>query len=370
MPLVRVAEALAEIRSGKPVILVDDEGGGSAGYLVAAAEETTPDLINVMAADGRGLIYVSLTEERAHRLDLSPMVRDAVANGRPGFTVSIEAREGVTTGISAADRATTVLAAVARDAGPRSLVRPGHVFPLVARDGGVLIRAGHAEASVDLVRLAGLEPAGVLCEILDDDGDVADTTALESLAARLELKMVSIVDLITFRRAKEKLVQRYVELDMDFVHGSFRTIVYRSDVGNAEHFAFVKGDVGDGEPVLVRMQAAIPAMAFSADLGLPSLLEAPMQHIEREGRGVIVFIGQPDGGERVGDTFKRLAESADPESGAPRQESDRLRDYGMGAQILADLGVHRMRLLTNRPRAIVGLEAFDLSVDEVVPMQA
>jgi len=370
MPLARVAKALDEIREGRPIILVDDEGRENEGYLVAVADQTTPDLVNFMATEGRGLIYVSLTEDRAHRLDLPPMVRDAVANGRAGFTVSIEAREGVSTGISAADRATTVMAAVAKDAVPRDLVRPGHVFPLVARDGGVLIRAGHAEAAVDLARLAGAEPAGVLSEILDDDGEVAKLPDLERMAEKFDLKMVSIVDLMTFRRAKEKLVRRYVELDLDYVHGRFHTIVYRSEVGNAEHFAFVQGDVSDGDPVLVRMQTAVPAMALGQDLGRSSLLEAPMRRIDQEGRGVIVFVGQPGGGQSVGDAFKRLVEGGPDTLFEARPESERLRDYGLGAQILADLGVHRMRLLTNRPRPIVGLEAFELSVEEVVPMVA
>ena len=370
MPLERVAQAIEEIRRGRAVILVDDEGGESEGYLIVGAEKVTPELVNFMAAEGRGLVYLSITEERARRLDLPPMVPGDTANGRSGFTVSIEAREGVSTGISAADRAKTVLTAIAPEATPRDVVRPGHVFPLVARDGGALIRAGHTEASVDLARLAGLEPAGVLCEILDDDGAIARRPALDQLAARFGLKMVSIVDLITFRRAKEKLVRRHVELDIDFVHGRFHTIVYRSEVGGTEHFAFVQGDVSDGEPVLVRMQTAIPASALSADLGLPTLLEAPMQRIDAEGRGVIVFVGQPSGGERIGDTLKRFVEGDAAELlSEPRPESERLRDYGLGAQILADLGVRRMRLLTNRPRPIVGIEAFDLSVEEIVPLK-
>lgn len=368
MSLMGVSEVLEDLRQGKAVILVDDGGGEAEGWLVAAAEKTTPDLVNFLAAEGRGLIYLSLTEERTRRLDLPPMVRADLANGRAGFTVSIEAREGVTTGISAADRATTVLAAIAPNATPRDLVRPGHVFPLVAREGGVLIRAGHAEASVDLARLSDLEPASVLCEILDDAGGVAQRPALEELAAKFDLKMISIVDLITFRRANEKLIRRHVELDLDFVHGRFQTIVYRSEVGDAEHFAFVQGDVGNGEPVLVRMQAPLPAMALSADLGLPSLLEAPMRRIADEGRGVIVFIGQPRGGERIGDTLKRFVDGDSKSFLEVRPESERLRDYGLGAQILADLGVRRMRLLTNRPRPIVGLEAFGLSLDESVPM--
>lgn len=370
MPLGRVSRAIDELRNGNAVILVDDEGREAEGHVVVAADRVTPDWINFMAAHARGLVYLTLTEDRARLLDLPPMVRDSIATGRSGFTVSIEAREGVTTGISAADRAQTIRVAIDPASTARDLVRPGHIFPMVARDGGVLVRTGHTEASVDLARLAGVQPAAVSCEILDDDGNIAGHAELSRLAEQFELQTVSIVDLITYRRAKERLVRRHVELDLDFVYGRFHTVVYRSEVGDAEHFAFVQGDVGDGQPVLVRMQTAIAASAFSADLGLPSLLEAPMRRIAAEGRGVIVFIGQPQGGERIGDTFKRLLEGDAQPLPPPRQQSERLRDYGLGAQILSDLGVHRMRLLTNRPRPIVGLEAFDLSVDEVVPLKA
>ncbi len=367
MPLARVREAIEDIRNGKPVILVDDEDRENEGDIVVAAEKITPEWVNFMAMHGRGLICLTLTEERARQLDLPLMVRDNSEAFGTAFTVSIEARSGVTTGISAADRAHTIRTAVDPRSTARDLARPGHVFPLIAREGGVLVRTGHTEGSVDLARLAGLSPAGVICEILKDDGTMARRAELERFAREFELKIVSIADLVAFRRAKERLVTRHVELDIDFVYGSFHTIVYRSQVGDAEHVAFVKGDVSDGEPVLVRMQTSSPILLFNVDLGRPSVLEAPMTRIEKEGRGVLVHIGQPGGGMRIGDTLKRFVS---PEEGAEakRNDSDRLRDIGEGAQILSDLGVHRMRLMTNRPRHIVGLEGFDLSVEEIVPL--
>ncbi|MBW2269644.1 MAG: 3,4-dihydroxy-2-butanone-4-phosphate synthase [Deltaproteobacteria bacterium] len=370
MPLSRVSEAIEQIRRGNAVILVDDEDRENEGDIVVAAEKITPDWVNFMAKHGRGLVCLTLTEKRAAELDLSLMVRDNSAQFHTAFTVSIEARHGVTTGISAADRATTILTAVDPQSTSRDLSRPGHVFPLIARNGGVLVRTGHTEGSVDLARMAGLRPAGVICEILKDDGGMARRSDLETFASEFGLKLVSIADLIAFRRAKEKLVNRYVEVDIDFVYGRFHTIVYRSEPDDTEHVAFTQGDVSDSEPVLVRMQTAIPANSYNPDLGLPSVLEAPMRRIDAEGRGVLVHIGQPDGGERVGDTFKRhlATGSEDAPEPTPRDESNRLRDYGIGAQILADLGVRRMRLMTNRPRHIVGLEGFDLCVDEIVPL--
>ena len=367
MPLARVAEALEEIRRGRPVILVDDEDRENEGDIVIAAEKITPAWVNFMAMHGRGLICLTLTEERAGELDLPLMVRDNSAQFQTAFTVSIEAREGVTTGISAADRSRTIEVAVDPKSTARDLARPGHVFPLIARDGGVLVRTGHTEGSVDLARLAGLRPAGVICEVLKDDGTMARRSELEKFAREFELKIISIADLIAFRRVKEKLVTRNVEVDIDFVHGSFHTIVYRSQPGDVEHVAFVQGDVSDGDPVLVRMQTASPAHGFLPDLGRPTVLEAPMCRIQEEGRGAIVLIGQPGGGERISDTFLRSREQGEPVAPA-RNESDRLRDYGVGAQILSDLGIHRMRLMTNRPRRIVGLEGFELSVEEVVPL--
>jgi 3,4-dihydroxy 2-butanone 4-phosphate synthase / GTP cyclohydrolase II len=367
LPLARVTEALEAIRRGDPVILVDDEDRENEGDIVIAAEKITPEWVNFMAKHGRGLICLTLTEERAGVLELPLMVRDNSAQFQTAFTVSIEAREGVTTGISAADRATTIRVAVDPNSTSRDLARPGHVFPLIARDGGVLVRTGHTEGSVDLARLAGLQPAGVICEVLKDDGTMARRAELDQFAREFDLKIISIADLIAFRRVKEKLVTRHLELDVDLVHGTFHTIVYRSLPGDVEHVAFVQGDVGDGAPVLVRMQTASPGHAFLPDFGRPSVLETPLRHIQKEGRGAFVLIGQPEGGDRVSDIFVRALEHGE-DAPSTRNESERLRDYGVGAQILSDLGIHRMRLMTNRPRRIVGLEGFELSIEEVVPL--
>ena len=368
MPLTRVNEAIQEIRRGRPVIVVDDEDRENEGDIVIAAEKITPEWVNFMAKYGRGLICLTVTEERAAELDLAPMVGNNSAQFQTAFTVSIEAREGVTTGISAADRARTIEVAVDPNSTARDLARPGHIFPLIARDGGVLVRTGHTEGSVDLARLAGLTPAGVICEILKDDGSMARRPELEQFAKEHDLKIISIADLIAFRRVKEKLVKRHVELDIDFLHGTFHSIVYRSLPDEIEHVVFTQGDVASREPVLVRVQSMSQLNGFLPDLGRPTALEAPMCRIQEEGRGAIVLIGQPGGGERISELFQRTLEKG-MDAAPPRADSDRLRDYGVGAQILSDLGIHSMRLMTNRPRHIVGLEGFELSVDEVVPLE-
>ena len=369
MPLARVSEAIDEIRRGRPIVLVDDEDRENEGDFAIAAEKITPEWVNFMAKHGRGLVCLTLTEERAAELELPLMVRDSRSAYETAFTVSIEARRGVTTGISAADRATTILRAVDPKSTARDLARPGHVFPLVARGGGVLERAGHTEGSVDLARLAGLRSAGVVCEILNEDGSMARRPELENIATQFGLKMVSIADLIAFRRIKEKLVRRYVEIDLDYQYGRFHGIIYRSETDDAEHNVLVKGHVADGEPVLVRMQSAnLNVDLLNVYLGRESALAAPLRHIEREGRGVVVCVGQRDGGERMGDVLMRMARGLDEERPPERGGETQLRDYGVGAQILVDLGVRRMRLLTNRPRRIVGLEGFELEVVETVPL--
>lgn len=369
MPLSRVSEAIDEIRRGRAIIMVDDEDRENEGDFVVAAEKITPDLVNFMATHGRGLVCLTLTEERATELELPMMVRDNATAFETAFTVSIEARTGVTTGISAADRARTIQVAVDAKAGARDLARPGHVFPLVARSGGVMVRAGHTEGSVDLARLAGLRPAGVICEILNEDGTMARRPDLERIAKEFGLKIVSIADLIAFRRSKEKLVRRHAELDLDYAYGRFRGIIYRSEVDDAEHNVLVKGDVSHGDPVLVRMQSAnLSVDLLNMYLGKDSALAVPMRRIETEGRGAIVCIGQRGGGERMGDVFARMAEDKAHSPAPTRDVADQLRDYGVGAQILGDLGIRKMRLLTNRPRRIVGLEGFDLEVVESVPL--
>ena len=371
MPLSRVSEAIDEIRRGRAIILVDDEDRENEGDFVVAADKITPEWVNFMAKHGRGLVCLTLTEERALELDLPLMVRDNASAQETAFTVSIEARRGVTTGISAADRATTIATAVDPRCGARDLARPGHVFPLVARKGGVLVRAGHTEGSVDLARLAGLNPAGVICEILNEDGSMARRPDLERIATQHGMKIVSIAEMIAFRRVKEQLVRRYTEIELDYTFGHYRGIIYRSEIDDAEHNVLVKGDVSDGSPVLVRMQSANLAVdLLNFYLGRATSLEAVTAPIEREGRGVIVMIGQPGGGERMGDVLLRMAEGTRDPSPPPGDQSPQLRDYGVGAQILVDLGVRKMRLLTNRPRRIVGLEGFDLEVVESVPLGA
>ncbi len=369
MPLSRVADAIDEIRRGRAIILVDDEDRENEGDIVVAAEKITPDWVNFMAKHGRGLVCLTLTEERATELELPMMVRDNASQYETAFTVSIEARRGVTTGISAADRATTIQCAVDPKSTARDLARPGHVFPLIARRGGVLERAGHTEGSVDLARLAGLRPAGVICEILNEDGSMARRPDLDRIAQEFGLKIVSIADLIAFRRTKEVLVRRHVEIDLQYEHGNFHGIIYRSELDDAEHNVLVKGDVSGVDPVLVRMQAAnLSVDLLNMYLGNESALATPMRIIEKEGRGAIVCIGQRGGGERMGDVFQRLAEGVTRSPAPVRDSAEQIRDYGVGAQILGDLGIRKMRLMTNRPRRIVGLEGFDLEVVETVPM--
>ncbi len=320
-----------------------------------------------MAKHGRGLICLSVTQERARELDLGLMVSDNSSPYETAFTTSIEAREGVTTGISAADRAHTILTAVDPNKDAADIRKPGHVFPLIARPGGVLVRAGHTEGSVDLARLAGLRPSGVICEVLNEDGSMARRAQLEAVAEKFGLKMVSIAELIAFRRIKEKLIRREIEMDMSLIYGDFRVMVYESELDSAEHAVFVKGDCSQGDPPLVRMQSANVAMeAFNfLRRGVESSLASALTTIEQEGRGAVVCIGTPRRQDRMSEIMRRI-ENPTP---ADRGVSDRqLRNYGVGAQILVDLGISRFRLLTNNPRRIVGLEGYDLEVTDTVPM--
>ncbi|MCH2410253.1 3,4-dihydroxy-2-butanone-4-phosphate synthase [Myxococcota bacterium] len=367
MPLSRVTEAIDEIRRGNAIILVDDEDRENEGDFVVAAEKTTPDWVNFMAKNGRGLICLALTQERAHELDLGLMVSNNTSPYATAFPPSIEAREGVTTGISASDRAHTISTAVNPENNAEDIRKPGHVFPLIARPGGVLVRAGHTEGSVDLARLAGLRPAGVICEILNEDGSMARRGQLEEVAKIFRLKMVSIAELIAFRRVKEKLIRREVEVDMSLIYGDFRVMVYQSELDSAEHAVFVKGDCTTGEPPLVRMQSANVSMEVMSFMrrGFESPLAKALTTIEQEGRGAVVCIGSPKGEERMTDIIKQI-ESPMP---ADHGMSDRqLRNYGVGAQILVDLNIGRFRLLTNNPRRIVGLDGYDLEVIDTVPM--
>ena len=352
-----------EFRRGRMVILVDDERRENEGDLVIPAELADADAINFMAKHGRGLICLALTGERVRELDLPLMARTNESRHRTAFTVSIEAREGVTTGISAADRARTVAVAIDPASGKSDIGSPGHVFPLVARDGGVLVRAGHTEAAVDLARLAGYAPAGVICEIMNDDGTMARLPDLVKFARFHNLKIATIADLIAYRRRHETIVKRTHEIDFESRYGGrFRLVVYVNRVEYAEHIALVKGDVGDGDPVFVRMHALNvleDLLGDEPDRG--SQLHAAMAEIGRRGRGVVVLIREP--------RPTALSDLVERRLGVGEVRSPRLRDYGAGAQILLDLGVKDMILLSNTARrTIVGLDGYGLSVTDVRPI--
>ena len=375
MPLATVEEAIEEIRQGRMVILVDDEDRENEGDLTMAAEKVTPEAINFMAKYGRGLICLSLAPEIVEQLGLPLMVSDNRSPFGTAFTVSIEARHGVTTGISAYDRAHTILTAVAPDAKPSDLVSPGHVFPLRARKGGVLVRAGQTEGSVDLARLAGLRPAGVICEIMKDDGTMARMPDLEKFAERHGLKIVTIADLISYRMRTERLVKREATVRLPTEYGTFTAIAYSNQVDKAVHIALVKGEISGDEPVLVRVHSeCLTGDVFHSlrcDCG-QQLIQA-LRKIEEEGKGVLLYMKQE--GRGIG-LLNKLKAYELQEQGLDTVEANEklgfppdLRDYGIGAQILADLGVRKMRLMTNNPKKIVGLEGYGLSVVERVPIE-
>jgi 3,4-dihydroxy 2-butanone 4-phosphate synthase / GTP cyclohydrolase II len=381
-----VEEAVEEIRNGRPIIVTDDEDRENEGDIVIAAEFCTPDMVNLMATQARGLICVPLTAERADALNLMPMADVNTAPLGTAFTISVEAAEGVTTGISAADRSQTIRMLANPEAGPRSFTRPGHVFPLRAKAGGVLVRAGQTEASVDLCRMAGLEPVAVVCEIIKDDGSMARMPDLEKFSRKHKIKILTVADLIAYRVAHERLVERVEEIEMPTSFGDFRAVGYRTLIDKKEHVALVMGDVASGEPVLVRVHdKCVTGDVFGSlrcDCG--EQLDAAMRRVAAEGRGVIVYMDQEGRGIGLHNKLRayKLQEQgldtveANVALGLPAES----RDYGIGAQILVDLGVREMRLMTNNPIKIqeldefgelrgAGLDGYGLRVIERVPLE-
>jgi len=363
-----IEEAIEDVRAGKMVILMDDESRENEGDICIAAEKVTPEAINFMARYARGLICLALSEDKIHDLGLSMMVTENRAPLGTAFTVSINARHGIASGVSAQDRATTIRVAVADGAGPDDVVSPGHVFPLRARHGGVLVRTGQTEGSVDLARLAGLKPAGVICEIMNPDGSMARLRHLERFAAAHGLKICTVADLIQYRLRCDSLVRRVAEANVPTRYGGlFRAYVYDSEVDSGEHLVLVKGDIKPDEPVLVRTHAEyLPGDVFgSIDRDTGGLLRRSLELIAEDGRGVVLYLRREEqGAELRGRRGKQHRPST-----ASSSQAMGFREYGIGAQILRDVGVGKMRLLTNHPRRLVSLPGYGLEVVECVPLQ-
>jgi 3,4-dihydroxy 2-butanone 4-phosphate synthase / GTP cyclohydrolase II len=375
MSLSKIKDVVEDLKQGKMIILVDDEDRENEGDLTLAAEKVTSEAINFMAKYGRGLICLSLAPEIIERLKLPLMVQDNRSPFKTAFTVSIEAREGVTTGISAADRARTISVAVSDSAKPDDLVQPGHIFPLRARKGGVLFRTGQTEGSVDLARLAGLKPAGVICEIMNEDGTMARMPDLVKFAKVHGLKIASIADLIAYRMRNESFVHKVAETALPTPFGEFKAIAFLNDIDDNEHLALVKGDIDPKKDILVRVHSQCLTGdvfgSFRCDCG--AQLEKAMEMVQAEGLGVILYLQQEGRGIGLANKLKayELQEKGRDTVEANNDlgfEAD-LRDYGVGAQILASLGVHKMRLMTNNPKKIKGLEGYGLIVTERVPVE-
>jgi len=373
MSLASIEEAALDIRDGKVIIIVDDEDRENEGDLVCAAEKITPEIINFMAVHGRGLICLPLTEERCNELQLFPQTTENTSSLGTAFTTSIEAREGVTTGISAADRAPSILRAVDTPSRASLVARPGHVFPLRVKNGGVLIRAGQTEASVDIARIAGLLPAAVICEIMNDDGTMARMAELEAFAEKHELKIISVADLVRYRVKKETLVRRVVETDLPTEFGLFRTIVYENIINGETHVAMVMGDVSETtDPVLVRVQTENVTFAmFGTLLGEATrAVQISLQKISLSGYGVVLYLRQRENNLDLVNQLKTYAlmqeKGIDFQAAKAETGYGKIHDYGIGAQILKDLGVKKIKLLSNRPPKVNALDAFDLEIVETI----
>ena len=374
MTLATIEEAVAEIRDGRMIIIVGDEDRENEGDLVCAAEKVTPEIINFMARHARGLICLPLTEERCDELHLTTQVAENTSYLGTAFTVSIDARRGITTGISAADRATTILVAVDPESRPQDLCRPGHIFPLRAKNGGVLVRPGQTEASVDIARIAGLYPAGVICEIMNEDGTMSRLPQLEQFAAQHNLKMISVAELVRYRIRKEQLVRRVVETDLPTVYGRFRAIAYENVINGDVHLAMVMGDVETDDPVLVRVHTEnVTCDMFGSlidDTGFQ--LHTALETISAEARGVVLYLRQREHSLDLVNqlrTYNVMQQRGIGKRDASLETGYGIdRDYGVGAQILHDLGLRKILLLSNHPPKVAALEGFELSVVGNVPL--
>ncbi len=366
--IVAIEEAIAEIRAGRMIVLMDDEDRENEGDLCMAAERVTPDAINFMAKHGRGLICLPITPERASELGLAAMARENNSPLGTAFTVSIDARRGISHGQSAGDRATTILTAIRDGAVPQDLVTPGHVFPLIARKGGVLVRTGQTEGAVDLARLAGLKAAGVICEIMRDDGAMARLPDLEAFADKHRLKIATIADLIQYRLRNDSLVHCLGEARLPTRFGEFRARVYQSQVDGSEHLVLLRGEIRAEEPILVRAHAEyLPGDVFAyQSRNTGEMLHRAMLRIDQEGRGVILYLRRESMADEIS-SGATAGEDTRPSTSSRGRLSD-FRDYGIGAQILRDVGVRKIRLLTNYPRRLVSLPGYGLEIVECVPL--